>query len=466
MANTIKDGHRTPSECILMENFVTRRYSSTDKPRQIRQSVWEMSGNKSQVGKSYDTEKTKKDNQNKRDAIKSLDFFYDCCCVIAFISCASWCTITWLQDHDTTSVDLLLYNDNSNNLYPSISLLIINPFIEEKLNGYGEGITANTYSKFLAGDYWDERMLYIDYDNVTVDLNDYFIGYEMLSDNFSVISIDNFTDNPATSYGWKKPYKNFRSYGWQTFAVDPPSNTYGGVTKFLVQTWIKIRTDLFENSLRQNLYQYNPDHPNFGGFEVWFHYPKQLLESWHLGMGKWFWPHRDGNSSINYVMVFERSKMEVLQRRNKRNEPCIEDWKNHDDYVIQEIIARAGCRPPYWKSKGVRLCSSKEEMKKVLPPLTKHDYLDYTPPCRSVTNLPFSFQEIDENLSRDPAYFRISMTSADTTFKNIEHLVEYTGQNLVGNIGGYLGLILGYALVHLPMSLYRILKVGYFVIFP
>ena len=105
-------------------------------------------------------------------------------------------------------------------------------------------------------------------------------------------------------------------------------------------------------------------------------------------------------------------------------------------------------------------------MKKVLPPLTKHDYLDYTPPCRSVTNLPFSFQEIDENLSRDPAYFRISMTSADTTFKNIEHLVEYTGQNLVGNIGGYLGLILGYALVHLPMSLYRILKVGYFVIFP
>ena len=95
-------------------------------------------------------------------------------------------------------------------------------------------------------------------------------------------------------------------------------------------------------------------------------------------------------------------------------------------------------------------------MKKVLPPLKKHEYLDYTPPCRIVTNLPFSFQEIEEDAKRDPAYFRISMTSADTTFKHVEQIKEYSTQNLVGNIGGYLGLILGYGIIQLPIFFYHL----------
>ena len=115
--------------------------------------------------------------------------------------------------------------------------------------------------------------------------------------------------------------------------------------------------------------------------------------------------------------------------------------------------------PPHWESKqNFPLCKSKEEMRKVLPPLEKHAYLDYTPPCRSVTNLPFSYEEIDEDVDRDPEYFRISMTSADTTFKNIEQIREYSTQSLIGNIGGYLGLILGYAIIQLPVLLHGIYK--------
>ena len=128
-------------------------------------------------------------------------------------------------------------------------------------------------------------------------------------------------------------------------------------------------------------------------------------------------------------------------------------------------MSRVGCRPPHWNSEKYPLCRSQEEMKKVLPPLTKHGYLDYTPPCRSITNFPFSFQEIDEDTDRLPAYFRISMTSADTTFKNVEQIKEYSTQSLVGNIGGFLGLILGYALIQLPLSLYHISKKLFLMVF-
>ena len=210
---------------------------------------------------------------DKKQVMSSTEIMSHCFGLLTFICCALWCTITYCTDNDICLVDFKLYNENPNHLYPSISILLINPFLDDKLKSYGEGINTTAYSTFLAGEYWDERMLYIDYDNVTIELNDYFLGYEMLSDNFSVISINNFTDNPATSYGWKKLYKNFRSHGLQTYEVDPPFDTYGGVTKFLVQTWIKIKTDLFKNSLRQDLYEYNPQSPNWGGFEVWFHYP-------------------------------------------------------------------------------------------------------------------------------------------------------------------------------------------------
>ena len=163
-------------------------------------------------------------------------------------------------------------------------------------------------------------------------------------------------------------------------------------------------------------------------------------------------------------MVFERSKMEALKRRSKSESPCVEDEVNHDQHVIQEIMSRSGCRPPHWNSNAYPLCRSKEEMMKVLPPLKKQEFLDYTPPCRIVTNMPFSFQELDEDPKRAPAYFRISMTSADTTFKLVELIKEYPVQKLVSSIGGYLGLFLGYGLIQLPIFFCRLYKKLYSLI--
>ena len=338
-----------------------------------------------------------------------------------------------------------------------MSILIVNPYINERLKAYGDGINSVTYSKFLAGQHWDERMLNISYDDVTVDLKDYFVGYDTLSDNFSVISIDNFTTD-REGHGWKPPKVNFRHWGWKSFAIEKPYRG-GGVTQFFVQTWVKIKTDLFKKQLRPHIYNYNIDSESYGGFEVWFHYPGQLLHSWNLGMGKWFWPVRKRSWPKNYVMSFQRSKMESIKRRNKYNEPCEEDWSNHDKHVMEKIISNAGCRPPHWESnQGVPLCASKESMQRVLPPLTKQGYLDYNPPCRSVTHLPFSYDEFDEDNNRDPAYFRISTTTGDPTFRQVEHTKQYPAQSLIGNTGGYLGLILGYALIQVPIPFLRLIE--------
>ena len=395
----------------------------------------------------------------KMNIPKHVGQLYNILCVSGFLAAIIFCFVCFKENNDICLVDLKEYNGHPDNIYPSISIMIVNPFLDDKLKTMGEGINAVNYSKFLAGKLWDPRMLDIDYDNVTIDLNEYFLGYEMFGDNFSIITIDNFTNDPATSYGWRRPYKNFRSAGWQTYAIDPPFNTYGAVTRFLVQASVKIRTDVFKNSIRPASYDYDQDSPTWGGFEVWFHYPNQLMEAWHMGMGKWFWPKKGPLSSRNYAMIFERSKMDVLERRNKKNSPCIEDWKNHDQYVMENLISAAGCRPPHWTSKkDVRICNSQEEMLKVLPPLKKHELLDFVPPCRSITNIPFSYSETEDHGMHSREYFKITMTCADPSFKNIVQVREYSVQNLIGNTGGYLGLILGCSIINLPFFLHRIYR--------
>ena len=53
-------------------------------------------------------------------------------------------------------------------IYPSFSFCFVPPFLENAFEIYEDGINITTYSKFLHGELWDERMLAVDYDNVSL----------------------------------------------------------------------------------------------------------------------------------------------------------------------------------------------------------------------------------------------------------------------------------------------------------
>ena len=63
------------------------------------------------------------------------------------------------------------YHSSKDSVYPSLSLCIRPPFLEKEFErGKDEVINISSYTQFLKGNYWDERMLDIYYDNVTVSL--------------------------------------------------------------------------------------------------------------------------------------------------------------------------------------------------------------------------------------------------------------------------------------------------------
>ena len=58
----------------------------------------------------------------------------------------------------------------------------------------------------------------------------------------------------------------------------------------------------------------------------------------------------------------------------------------------------------------------------------------------------------------DEGWFTLEFVVLTNKFKEIKQVRKYSVQSLVGNLGGYIGLCLGYALMNLPSIILEIWK--------
>ena len=81
-------------------------------------------------------------------------------------------------------------------------------------------------------------------------------------------------------------------------------------------------------------------------FFTLLHYPNQLLLS--ASSAKYDWKQRPDNST--YSMRFKIESMEILNKRNKNNDPCKDNWQNYDFDILTEHVKGMKCRAPYHNS--------------------------------------------------------------------------------------------------------------------
>ena len=154
------------------------------------------------------------------------------------------------------------------------------------------------------------------------------------------------------------------------------------------------------------------------------------------------WPKRKDNSS--YALHFAVKSIEILKRRNKRKEPCFDDFNNYDDHVLENGMRTIGCRPPYQKSiYNLPICGTKEDMQKVNNYLRLEVGKNY-PPCVEITDMQYSYSEFEgsELGMETNGIFAIQVTWPDQ-FKIVKQSRDISIQTLIGNGGGYVGLFLG-----------------------
>ena len=316
-----------------------------------------------------------KKKTNKQEKSKYFDWFnihniFLLVCVVATISLQIKCLSHYFKDEDVSIVHYTKFYASKDDVYPSLSICILPPFLEDKFDSYEEGINLTSYVQFLKGDLWDDRMLEVDYDNVTVSFAENLIyAY--------------YVTQEETNHYWNLTYGDkvsFRSSGRKCFTIDAPI-----VEDHLLWYYgIYIKNDIFPEGKR------SPSNRIF----TYLHYPGQRFTSYYTVKTEW---DPRINKTKSYTMDFNINNVDVITNRNKGKERCIEEWKEYDKYIMDDIMKETGCHPSHWKPPtSLPLCTNETEMKNfALQPTTLKVEM-YDPPCKVIERLDYAYKEKDD----------------------------------------------------------------------
>ena len=98
-------------------------------------------------------------------------------CIVATIGTTMWQISNYVKDDDMSVVQFKRFHDTEIDLYPSITLCFVMLFNAKELQKYGKDANALSYVLFLKGSQWNKDMLQIDYNNVSVNFNDFILAY-------------------------------------------------------------------------------------------------------------------------------------------------------------------------------------------------------------------------------------------------------------------------------------------------
>ena len=357
------------------------------------------------------------------------------CCIVATISTTIWCLWEFTKNEEFSEITIEKFDEAEINVYPDVTLCMKNQLSEVKLRKYGDGINASLYASFLEGAYWNDSLLNVSFERVRMDLmNDFVLGACQRSSK------------------WDKCNET-KKISMSTWAIGPQICFTFQSSKHKQNVVLNIKNSLFSRSSQWWK----------GGLLVMFHFPNHMHGAFSVRFDNF--PLRKNDLTKNYKMKFFLEEMEIYQRRNKTSQTCLSP-ETYDKEIMMKAVNNVGCVPIYWKSLlSGPLCKTDLKMFYValqfdLSNFGSVHFEPDSPPCMEIQRMDIKFEEEelhidgkwikDEPLADEDGWFMLWFESRMGTFKRIKQVPAYSAQSLVGNIGGYLGLILGYAIFDIP----------------
>ena len=372
----------------------------------------------------------------KRNLISSI--LFKAICLSGAIATAIWCCYEYNKNEDMCEVYFKRFLEDEWSIYPDITISIPHQLNEEALKKtFGGQITSSLYRKMLQGRAWDDRILQVPIDTLTLNVDDYLIS----------------------QHAWSSFYEPGREVEVSTqylFGLQQHSFRFSNHRQLISASFI------FNNSVFAN-----GRNPVKNDLLVMFQYPNRLYRS-HGSFFDLHWDHDDAFEG--HRITFKLKDMEVLRRRNKKSKPCF-DMDDYDTSVLEEIVSDIGCRPHYLNSTSVsKVCNSTREIQSIFLRHLAAFHRDQQakkdiPPCTDVQRLQLDYSikavnltwydevtenQVQPNVTRnDNHWFEIVFEMQTDSFKEITQKRAYTLQSLIGNLGGYLGIFIGFTLLDL-----------------
>ena len=151
--------------------------------------------------------------------------------------------------------------------------------------------------------------------------------------------------------------------------------------------------------------------------------------------------------------------------RNKLMKKCNTDWRNHDQFVLKEVIRVVGCQPFYHRPlEDIRICKTKNEHYAFdsMIQAIKNQTHPQIKPCKKIEKLYYdsewtheendlgNIKEAELAIKEIQTPFDLSIMFQGNTYKVIDHVKDFTFQTMIGNIGGYAGMFLGCSFLQIP----------------
>ena len=383
---------------------------------------------------------------------------YQYLCVALSITLVIYVFMAYLQNTDISRVEYVKFQSTDQSFYPSFSLCFGDILLNRKLINYG--INDSHYLKFLRGKIWEPDLMDINYHDVSINLEDYLLGIEMYEENFNgeVVADNNYLyDKTSISPSQWKP--NFYQDSSPAFGliqkcltVDIPfqlDKRLSWITVVMNRTIFTNGTRPFNTREASDMFSVNVHHPGQR-----YRYSKQKRDwnaeepSIHIGSGK--------EERTSYGMKFYIFSIEVMKKRNKRQQHCNDNKDETDDEVIKRnMIKNFTCTPPYWTESGkLSNCTTQQQLQDFHEMAIK----TYLVPCRRMTQVTYLYSEYAsdyyyeklQNLPTDEQNVFVTFLYPDSRYKEIIMLRELNIQSLIGNAGGYVGICVGYSILQFP----------------
>ena len=275
------------------------------------------------------------------------------------------------------------------------------------------------YKRYLKGDLFENDLAKIQYGNVTMSLDDYFLSSHVILTNETRATQRTIKFNHNNIYnGIYKQGKFFKC-----FAPEMDKNLFENIRQ--------VKFDYDKYKLRRDL---------IGGGLVYeivlgIHYPGQFL----LNIGKAFVEKLQIHGG--YTSVVDITSIELLKRRKKKNHDCLENWQSFDEMVLKKHIETIGCKTPYLqKDNGFPVCDNMEDIKRSAYKFSEVRRIYYPKSCWRLSKL--DYLKLNKRNNNQNKYWTFTIQYPEDV-KIVTQSKEVDEHALIGNIGGYIGLFLG-----------------------
>ena len=348
------------------------------------------------------------------------------CFSAAFSMSVFWCHRFW-KNEDLCLVDYVPYETTKDIPHPMISICVQWPFIESKFEAYNTN--SIEYVEFIRGNKYYPGLEKIEFQDVTIDPNFFYLGDSLQWRNGT------YKEGDYPNHVNKLPYVTFSGFWYyipiKCYGMELQDKTIKYAYFALNSTFLKEGNDLSND----------PDYCVKKKSLVAFHLPNQILLS---------------SDTINRICLqniinVERAvdlkinNLEILQRRNKHNDPCITNHETSDNNIINRIINKIGCTPPYLDSwSNLTMCKTKEQLANATMMLDLDYIADHLrQACLSIGDIRYTKEAFNPNPTwRGTNWSWISITTPKK-IKLIRQVRDVDFQTVIGNAGGYVGLFLG-----------------------